>query len=311
MQSETQNVEAQPTNPQGIIECPNCHSTLPQGMLFCRMCGTRLTEGGDWRESATAHLPQPGGYAAPSAAQWQVKRRSGPHWIVWVVLGIVVMSFAGGALFRPTSRLTSTSSSSSSPPAQQSRIGIGDSNSVENNGGAIIESVRPPNSPADKAGLIGGDIVTSFDNKQVKDEDDLTKAIRSTPVGKTVEVVYIRDGETKKTNLTTVNQDAIDDLNEIFEESERGQLGVDDLERVPVPNSNIYGVRIGRVQENTPAYLAEMKEGDIITEFNGTQIRTPGELGMRIDRTKPLSTAKIIIVRDGQKMEFNVKIGKD
>jgi len=271
------------------------------------MCGTRLTESGDWRESATAHLPQTSAYNA--AAQWQVKRRSGPHWIVWVVLGVVALSFAGGALFRPSSRLVSPSSSSSS--AQQSRAGIGKYHSVENNGGVMVDSVRPPDSPADKAGLIGGDIITSFDGKQIKDENDFKKAIRSTPVGKTVEVIYTRDGETKKTNLTTVNEDTIDNLEEKFGDSERGRLGVDGLERVPVPNSNIYGVRIGEINSNSAAYFAEMKEGDIIIEYNGTPIRTVNELGMRIDRTKPKTKAKIIVIRDGQKMEFMVTIGTD
>jgi S1-C subfamily serine protease len=159
--------------------------------------------------------------------------------------------------------------------------------------------------------LVGGDVITSFDGKAIRNEDDLQKAIRTTTVGKTLEVIYKRDGEIKKTNLTTVNEDEIDRLRDIFDDTQKGFLGVDDLERVPVPNSNIYGIRVGRVLDNRAAFFGDMKEGDIVIEFNGTPIRTPEEFESRIRRTKPLNVAKTIIMRDGQKMELNIKVGKN
>lgn len=306
MQVETQQAEPQVTNFMDGMECPNCQAVLPQGMLFCRMCGTRLIEG-SITEATTMNLRANAASGALPAAHWQAKRRRGPHWIVWVVLGIVVASFAGGALFRPAGKSMFRPSVTSN--ATQSRMGVDDITSIENNGGAMIESVTPPDSPADKAGIIGGDIITSFDTRPVKDEDDLRSAIRATPVGKTVEVIYIRDGETKKTSLTTVNEDEIDRLNDKFREQEKGQLGVDDLERVPVPDTNIYGVRIGQISKNRAAYFADLKEGDIIIEFNGTPIRTSDELTRRIYRTAPLSPVKVLVVRDGQKIEFGLKMG--
>lgn len=306
MQVETQQAEPQSINSLDGMECPNCQAVLPQGMLFCRMCGTRLIEG-SITEATTMNLRSNAPSGAAHAAHWQVKRRRGPHWIVWVVLGIVIASFAGGALFRPAGKSIFRPSVTSNAP--QSRMGVDDITSIENNGGAMIESVTPPDSPADKAGIIGGDIITSFDTRPIKDEDDLRSAIRATPVGKTVEVIYTRDGETKKTNLTTVNEDEIERLNDKFRKQEKGLLGVDDLERVPVPNTNIYGVRIGRIEKNKAAYFADLKEDDIIIEFNGTPIRTSDELTRRIYRTAPLSPVKVLVVRDGQKIEFGLKMG--
>lgn len=310
MQPETRTIEAQQTNPQSVIECPSCHAVLPNGMFFCRMCGHRLSES-DWSEAATAHFNQPAPFNSASVGRWEVKRRRGPHWIVWVVLGAIMFSFIGGAIIRPVAKRAIQGASVPAPP--QSRVGISDFTTIENGGGVMLESVNPPDSPADKAGLVGGDIITSFDGKPVKDEDGLRKVIRSTPVGKTVEVIYTRDGEIKKTNLTTVNQEEIDRLNEVFDSSPKGFLGVDDLERVPVTveGKDIYGVRVGRISKNRSAYFAEMKEGDTIIEFNGTPIRTPEELGQRIDRAKPRSTVKIVIMREKEKMELTAKIGED
>lgn len=300
--------ETQQPYAQGTIECPNCNAMLPQEMLFCRMCGTRLVEG-SVTDATTAHLGQPARFTAAPAAQFQVRRKKGPHWIVWTILGIVIASFIGGALLRPTSRIMRNSPVASSS-SNQSRAGIASYNTREKDGGATIQSVGPPDSPADKAGLVGGDTITSFDGKAVRKENDLQDAIRSTPVGKTVEIVYLRDGETKKTNLTTVNEDEIDRLRDIYDDTQKGFLGVDDLERVPVANSNFYGVRVGDVLDNRAAFFGDMKEGDIVVEFNGTPIRTPEEFESRIRRTKPLSVAKIIVMRDGQKIELNIKIGK-
>jgi serine protease Do len=225
-----------------------------------------------------------------------------------MILGIVIASFVGGALFRPLSRKVAPGGSASSRNLQ-SRVGVNNITTIENNGGAMIESVTPPDSPFDKAGIVGGDIITSFDGKQIKNEKDLRSAITSTLVGKTVEVIYTRDGETKKTNVTTVNEDELDRLNDVFDDRQKGRLGIDDTERVPVPNTNIYGVRVGQVDENRAAYFADMKEGDIVIEFNGTPIRTEEELNSRIYRATPRSTVKVVIMRDGQKVELNVKMG--
>jgi S1-C subfamily serine protease len=90
-----------------------------------------------------------------------------------------------------------------------------------------------------------------------------------------------------------------------------------DAERVQVPGMNIYGVRLGTVLRSRPADLAGVKEGDIITAFDGIPIRTSDELLMRVRRALPYSTVTLSIVRKGenesdpiQKLEIPVKMGK-
>ncbi|MBV9958011.1 MAG: PDZ domain-containing protein, partial [Acidobacteria bacterium] len=247
---------------------------------------------------------------ANSVALGKRKRRSkGPHWIVWVILSIVIASVAGGSFIRPLK--IRIGSDASAPATPKSKVGASDFSTAENNSGAMIESASTPDGPTDKAGLIGGDIVKSFDGKAITNEDDLRNQIAATPIGKTVEVIYTRDGETKKTMLTTVSEDEIDRLDGIAEAIPDGYLGIESLERVPVPNTNIYGVHVGNVRTNRPADLSGLQEGDIIIEFGGVPIRTPEELGKRIDRSKPRSTVKTIIVRGTERMELEMKIGVD
>jgi S1-C subfamily serine protease len=216
---------------------------------------------------------------------------------------------AGGSFVRPLRFNIGGRPGASSVDAQESKVGESSFSSVD--GGAMVESVAPPDGPLDKAGLIGGDIVTSFDGQPVKGESELKKQIAATPIGKTVEVLYTRDGEAKKATLTTVSEDELDRLTGIANDIPDGFLGIDDLDRVQIPNTNLYGVKLGSVMRNRPAYISGLREGDIVIGFNGTPIRTPEELGARIDRATPDSIVPVIVMRDGVRTEVKVTVGID
>src|SRR5262249_45590505 len=58
--------------------------------------------------------------------------------------------------------------------------------------GAIVRRVEP-NSPAEKAGLKEGDVILEFNKEQVIGVQQLTRLVRETPVGRTVDVKVHRD----------------------------------------------------------------------------------------------------------------------
>jgi len=169
--------------------------------------------------------------------------------------------------------------------------------------GVLLESVSLPNGPADKAGLIGGDLITSFDGQKIEKHDQLTDLLTKTPIGKTVDVEYLRDGEKKVAKLTTISQDDERKLNRDFEAAKRqegrAQFGYEDgdAERVQVPGMNIHGVKLGTILRSRPADIAGVKEGDIVIEFDGVPIRTGEELLMRVRRAVPYSTVKLVVMR--------------
>lgn len=59
------------------------------------------------------------------------------------------------------------------------------------------------NSPAERAGLKSGDIIISFDGKEIKEWQSLIQTVAATPVGKTVDIRFYRDGK-EQTVQTTV-----------------------------------------------------------------------------------------------------------
>ena len=319
-------------NSEAYQHCPSCQTQMPGTMRFCRSCGYRLGEGtAEYTETrrfttppvataaATNALPpamtqQPS--FAPPVAAWQPRQsKHKMHWMVWVIVGVVASSIFGGTFlgrhsFKPGLTINSKSN------APRSYMGADNLATADNNTGVFLGVITPPGSAADKAGLIGGDVITAFDGQRVTGKDQLIKILTATPIGKTVEVVYLRDGVEQKAQMTTVSEEENERLDGAFDDQQHGFLGVDDLDRVPVAGTNLYGVRVGDVVENRPAYIAGLKENDIIVEFNGTPIRTAKELGLRIDRAAPLSDAKIVLLRGPEngpleRITMTVKVGKD
>ena len=66
--------------------------------------------------------------------------------------------------------------------------------------GALVAGVDDKG-PAKPAGLKTGDVITKFDGRDVKESRDLPKLVASTPVGKDVPVIVMRDGKEVTLNV--------------------------------------------------------------------------------------------------------------
>ena len=289
--------------------CSNCHSTMPAELRFCRNCGFRLT-------GSTGDYTGPAAVADSAALSKKKRRLSGMSWIFIGLLVFFVCAAAFTALIAP---LRQHGNIVSRTPVNKSYIGIDGFNNSDQ--GVMFEAVTTPGGPADQAGLVGGDVILSFDGQPIKDEDQIEELMEKTPIGKTVDIEYVRDGQKKTTKLTTISQDDNKRLAREFDRRPEGRahFGYEqgDAERVQVPGTNTYGVRLGTISRSRPADLAGVKEGDIVTAFDGVPIRTSEEFLMRVKRAVPYSTVKLSIVRPGQnetdpveKLEIPVKMGK-
>lgn len=310
---------------------------MPRDLRFCRNCGFRLGEGpaeytetvrfengrpAKFANDAAIHSQQPfvtsyglsGGPLTPAAGHQMAKRPRKMSGMAWMFIGLLIFFIAAAtftAVVTPIRR--SITPSVPAPPAlPRAYLGVNGFEDAE--GGVTFDNVEPPGGPADKAGLVGGDIITSYDGQVVHDEDQMTDLMRRTPIGKPAEVIYLRDGESKKTTMTPVSRADFDRLERDFADRPegRGLFGFDDdeTERVPIPDTKTFGVKVNRITPNRPADLAGIKEGDVIIEFEGAPIRTPEELSSRVTRALPYSTVKVVLMRGAEKIEIPVKMGK-
>ena len=227
---------------------------------------------------------------------------------LWIVLAVF---FAGGGLMSAIRRNVPRPITIG---INQTRSFVGVNDFDTTDGGATFDNVEPPGGPADKAGLVGGDIVISFDGHPIKSANDISDQLKNTPVGKSVEVVYLRDGISHTTQLTTVSREEGSRLDREFSRRPEGKgyFGFESnrMTRINDPSSRTYGVQIDWLERNGPAELFGIKVGDIITDFDNIPIRTPSEFLSRVRRAVPLSTVNITLLREGQKMVIPVKIGK-
>lgn len=234
------------------------------------------------------------------------QRRS--HWMLWIILIIIISVVSSGGALGLKGLLRGLRVNISSASAKRSFVGVDEFKTASN--GVTFDKVEPAGSPADKAGLVGGDSVTAFDGRPVKSSDELRDLLAATPIGKTVDVTYIRDGETKTTKLTTISKEELDRLEEAANSRTEGYVGIGgNYDLVPIPGTNITGVRLNKVKTNHPGYTAGLRSGDIVIEFDGVPIRTYDELESRTSRAVPDSTVKMVVMRGVERLELLVKIG--
>ncbi len=277
--------------------CSNCRSAMPSDLRFCRNCGFRLADSmGAYTNPQITTVTD--NIASTGVAPKKKRRLSGMSWIFIGLLAFFVCAAAFTAIVSPRRNSTAIIGVGRSPVVK-SYIGVDGFNNTDQ--GVIFESVSAPGGPADQAGLVGGDVILKFDGQPIQNEDQIEDLMVKTPVGKTVEVEYLRDGEKKTTKLTTISQQDYNRLSREFDRRPEGrtQFGYDDdeAERVLVPGTKIYGVKLGSLLRSRPADLAGIKEGDIVTEFDGVPIRTPEEFLMRVRRALPYSTVKVVVMR--------------
>ena len=292
-----------------LITCSNCHSVMPAELRFCRNCGFRLGEGSA-EDTGTMLL---GGGSRPSGASGPVKARSRRRkmgGMTWIFVGLLVF-FVGAAAF---TAIISPMKQHVGISQQVNKSYAGTDGFENSDAGVTFGCVTPVGGPADKAGLVGGDVIVTWDGQRIENEDQIKDLMTRTPIGKTVDVVYMRDGETHNTKLTTISRDDVNRLNGAFEgrPEGRGQFGYDDgdAELVEIPGTKIHGVRLDTVLQSRPADMAGIKKGDIVVEFDGVPIRAEDEFRMRVRRALPYSTVKVVVMRGDEKLEIPVKMGK-
>jgi len=326
-----------------MVNCPSCGATLVAGLRFCRMCGYRLGEGVEEyvatqrfdASSMPTTAPTPPatdpfharqtwgpapmqpvqpfgattalGQAQPEGATSKLARICRPVRGVWLWVTIIIVILIVGGMMPLAMR---GRRGAAPPPAVKSFLGV-DGFEDAPGGGAFVEGIAGPETPIVRAGLIGGDVIKKFDGKDIRDAGDMRRALGETPVGKTVEVDFVRDGVFGTTTLTTAAQKDTPGMRP-FEQRPggRGVLGVDVGGRVQVPNSNLYGVELDDVNRNEPADIAGLKDRDIVVKFGDHPIRTPGDLRYRIAEALPGTTVPVTVVRGTEQIEIPVKIGR-
>ncbi len=181
---------------------------------------------------------------------------------------------------------------------QQVTDDIAESLNVKPPRGALVAGVDEKG-PAKPAGIEPGDVIVTFDGKDIKEMRDLPKIVGDTPIGKDVPVIVIRKGkeETKTVRLgrledtpqqASVKTDApAEDKSVVQKALGLSLAGVtDDLRKKYKIKDSVKGVVITDVEANSAAAEKRLNAGDVIVKVTDEEVANPADVQKRIDQLK-------------------------
>ncbi len=148
---------------------------------------------------------------------------------------------------------------------------------VKEKEGVLVAQVHPETG-AEKAGLLSGDIIKSVDDIAIKNVSEVIKEIQKKKVAQKVKLDILRDGKTMALEVTL---SAMPDKSEPLKEKEvEEKLGVRIEELTPqlAARYRISGIKRGvvviGVQEGSLAQEIGLREGDVILEIDRKKVES-------------------------------------
>jgi serine protease Do len=176
---------------------------------------------------------------------------------------------------------------------------------------------------ADLAGLRPGDVISSYNGEKVLGAQQFSRLVAETPVGRQVQVVCWRAGETKKLTVTTGSRDEdqvtesiatirVMDIPSTMMVWRNSILGFES-ELLSEQLAQAFGVKQGiliwTVTGGSPAQQAGLRAGDVVTGICGRIIHSPREVGLVLQQAqnsqKPIS---INVVRDHKPISVTIAL---
>ena len=189
-------------------------------------------------------------------------------------------------------------------------------------GGAKVTGVSE-NTAAEKAGLKKGDVIVRVNDQKITGAEDLSRAIGKYKPEEKVTVVYKRDGKEMSQSIALGKRK----MNTVAYSMGPGSFNFDRLQGMPGMGYTMgghgrlgikaqeieegKGVKVLEVDDESPADNAGIKEGDIITEFDGTEVDNVDKLREAASKAIVKPSFKVKLTRDGKSQEIQVKIPRN
>ncbi|MEX2353308.1 MAG: PDZ domain-containing protein, partial [Gammaproteobacteria bacterium] len=172
--------------------------------------------------------------------------------------------------------------------------------------GALVARVLP-DSPADRAGLEVGDVITHFNNNEVSTSAELPPLVGSTRTGTRAPVKVIRDGKSRTITVT------LDELPENLSADNRpdrsgtektvtnplnivvAELDAEQREQLDLED---HGLLVQSVSEG-PAARAGIRQGDVILQIDNRKVTDVSQFEDLLDQLPKDKPVPVLIQRQG------------
>jgi serine protease Do len=188
-------------------------------------------------------------------------------------------------------------------------------------------------SAAKKAGIKEGDIITKIGDTKIEDPDQLSEAVRKHKPGEKVTVTLLRDKKEQKVTAELGKWKGVSSFSygpgQNFKmEMPDYELLAPKIQAMPRMRGQAWsysggaprlglsvqdtddgkGVKVIDVDDESNAAKAGLKENDIITNFNGTEVNSADEVAKLVKENKDKPTISLKIKRDGKVQTVEVKM---
>ncbi|MEW6489239.1 MAG: DegQ family serine endoprotease [Thermodesulfobacteriota bacterium] len=167
--------------------------------------------------------------------------------------------------------------------------------------GALVGGVTA-GGPAEKAGLLRGDVILEFDGAAVGRMNELPRLVAQRAPGSEVQVVVLRKGE-RKTFTVTLGELKDETVAEAEPAAEQG-LGLTVQEITPELKAHLEvdvdrGLIVAAVEPGGPAAGAGLRRGDVILEVNQKEVADLAAYRTALQDTKSKESV-LFLVKRGQ-----------
>jgi serine protease Do len=193
------------------------------------------------------------------------------------------------------------------------------SRKAEKGGATVLEVTK--GSPAEKAGILKGDVITKVNDTKIESPESLFETIREFKPGDKVKVSFTRNGKEQTVTATLDKTDYHSkDFNYNYNFRMPPMPDMDGMYMGPwgphQPKLGIKaqdaedgkGVNILEVEDSSAAFKSGLKKGDIILQYDGVDVNSTNELVDQFQESRRKSSVKVKISRNGVVQDIDVKI---
>ena len=137
--------------------------------------------------------------------------------------------------------------------------------------GAIVTQVQK-NSPADKAGIQIGDVITKLNNKKIENAASMRNKIGLLKINTNILMEVNRKGKILKIKVKIVEPKISDKTGIKINPRLQGMVFSEILENMP-EYGKISGIKVTKIKKDSPAYSVGIRVNDIILSINNIPVQ--------------------------------------
>ncbi|HMM76910.1 MAG TPA: DegQ family serine endoprotease [Gammaproteobacteria bacterium] len=185
--------------------------------------------------------------------------------------------------------------------------------------GALVSKVLP-DSPAAKAGIEAGDVITRFDGKDIATSSDLPPMVGATRVGQKIEVEVIRGGS-QRSLVITIGKLPEEDQQAEAEPAPKAPNGSTEIAKLKIAVRELTksereglelkgrGVLVEKVKAG-PAAAAGLQPMDVVVQLNFEAVDSVEALKAAVGKLAPGTKVPMLVQREGSPMFLALEVPK-